>query len=87
MRDQNRDRSGDFKREETMNYVLYVVGAAAIALGCALLLTLLNRLDASVASTAGLAMVVSFLAGLGLCALGSVIGLLKKIASNTTKDD
>jgi hypothetical protein len=64
-----------------------VTGGAAILLACALLLTMFARLDASVASTTGLAMTVSLIAGIGLCALGSVIGLLKKIVRNTAKDD
>jgi galactitol-specific phosphotransferase system IIC component len=79
--------SSDFRREETMNYVLYVIGGAAILLACALLLTLFNRLDASMASTTGLAMTASLITGIGMCALGSVIGLLKKIARNTAKQD
>jgi hypothetical protein len=70
-----------------MNYVLYVLGGAAILLACVLLFTLFNRLDASVASATGLAMTVSFIAGVGMCAFGSVIGLLKKIARNTARDE
>ena len=70
-----------------MNYVLYVIGAAAIALACVLLLSLMaGRLDGAVASTSVVSMTASFVAGIGLCALGSAIGLLKQIARNTARD-
>ena len=70
-----------------MNYVLYVIGGAGIALGCVLLLSLMaDRLDGEVASTSVVSMTASFVTGIGLCALGSAIGLLKQIARNTARD-
>ena len=70
-----------------MNYLLYVIGCAAIALAGMLLLSLVaGPLDGAVASTSVVSMTASFVTGIGFCALGSAIGLLKQIARNTARD-
>ena len=70
-----------------MNYLLYLIGVAAILLAVALLLTLFNPPEAQVPTMTPLAMVASLVTGIVMCALGRIIGLLKRIARNTARDD
>jgi hypothetical protein len=70
-----------------MNYFLYLIGVAAILLAVALLLTMFNPPEVQVSSMTPVAMVASFITGIVMCALGRIIGLLKKIARNTARDE
>jgi hypothetical protein len=68
-----------------MNYVLYIIGGGCIILGL-LSFGKIAGLDPQAAFAGTIVIFVSgslTLSGIFICAMGSVIGILKKIARNT----